>query len=58
MAWRPIELVCPSCDATVRADIDTIRTDGGSVEAEPPDRLRGQEVTCRRCAHEFELLFY
>lgn len=52
MAWRPLELTCPSCAVTLRPDLDLdpVRTDGG-------ERLRGRDVTCRECTHEFEVFY-
>ncbi|MDX1748097.1 MAG: hypothetical protein R3324_19360 [Halobacteriales archaeon] len=49
MAWQPVELSCPSCEATVRADLDAVLPDGGD------DRLRGRDLACRACGHEFEV---
>jgi transcriptional regulator NrdR family protein len=46
MATEPYELDCPSCAATVRTDLDAILADGG-------ERLRGRDLVCRACGHEF-----
>ncbi|WP_372910248.1 hypothetical protein [Salinigranum sp.] len=51
MAWRPVELSCPSCEATVRTDLDAVLPDGGG------ERLRGRDLACRECGHEFEVFY-
>jgi hypothetical protein len=49
MTNERFELPCPSCDAPVRTDLDAILTDGGG------ERLRGRDLVCRTCGHEFGL---
>ena len=51
MAWNPVEISCPSCSETVRADLDAVLPDGGG------DEIRGRDLACRYCDHEFELLY-
>jgi hypothetical protein len=47
MPTDQLELSCPSCRAAVRTDLDAILTDGGG------ERLRGRDLVCRGCGHEF-----
>jgi DNA-directed RNA polymerase subunit RPC12/RpoP len=51
MAWKPVEISCPSCGETVRADLDAVLPDGGGEE------IRGRALACRYCDHEFEILY-
>jgi hypothetical protein len=52
MAWRPVELSCPSCEATVRTDLDALVADGGG------ERIRGRDLSCRVCSHEFAVYYF
>jgi len=58
MSPSAIDLTCPSCEAAVRTHVPAAQTDGGEDAAPGHSALTGQPVTCGRCAHEFEVLFY
>ncbi|WP_192918444.1 hypothetical protein [Salinigranum salinum] len=47
MSYEQLELSCPSCGEPVRTDLDAILPDGGG------ERLRGRDLVCRDCGHEF-----
>jgi hypothetical protein len=55
MAWQPVELSCPSCEKTVRADLDIVLPDGGDRIG--GDRIRGRELACHSCGHGFEVFY-
>jgi hypothetical protein len=47
MSYEQHELSCPECAETVRTDLDALLADGGG------ERLRGRDLVCRACGHEF-----
>jgi hypothetical protein len=51
MAWNPVSIDCPSCAETVRADLDAVLPDGGG------EGIRGRDLACRHCGHEFGVYY-